>query len=253
MLLNYNHTPIYYEKQGEGPALILLHGFLESSTMWKQLISVLSERKTIISIDLPGHGKSGCISEVHSMELMAELVYKVLEEERIQSATFMGHSMGGYVALAFAEMYNDMVDKLILLNSTPDEDSLERKINRDRSLKVIAKNPQVYIKMAIDILFVENTHDLYASEIEKMKKEALEFPVEGIKAAILGMKIRKNRISVLKNFRKVKIMISGIQDPLVALESSKKLAIQSNSDLILVSGGHMGMIENFEEIIKIFT
>lgn len=252
MILNFNNTPIYYEKQGKGPALILLHGFLESSTMWKQLISILAERKTIISIDLPGHGKSGCISKVHSMELMAEVVHKVLEVERIQSATFMGHSMGGYVALAFVEMYNDRVESLILLNSTPEEDSPERKTNRDRSIKVIESNPEVYIKMAIDNLFVESTRDVYASEIEKLKKEALQFPVEGIKANILGMKIRRKRNSVLKNFTNVKIMISGIQDPLIPLEGSKNMALRTNSNLILVSGGHMGMIENFDEVLKIF-
>lgn len=252
MILKFNSTSIYYEKQGEGPALILLHGFLESSTMWGELIAVLTKRNTIISIDLPGFGKSGCLSETHSMELMAEVVHKILEKEKIQSATFMGHSMGGYVALAFAEIYQQRVDKLILLNSTPEEDSPDRKMNRDRSLKVISKNPEIYIKMAIDNLFVESSQDLYASEIEKLKKEALEFPVEGIKAAILGMKIRKNRISVLKNFTNIKIMIAGIQDPLIDLESSKDLALQTNSDLILVSGGHMGMIENFDEVIKIF-
>jgi pimeloyl-ACP methyl ester carboxylesterase len=252
MILKFNNTPIYYEKHGKGPALFLIHGYLESSTMWGKLISILATRNTIVSIDLPGFGKSGCLSEVHSMELMAEVVHKVLEEERFDSATIMGHSMGGYVALAFAEIYPHRADKLILLNSTAEEDSPERKINRDRSLKVISKNPEIYIKMAIDNLFVESTQDLYASEIEKLKKEALNFPVEGIKAAILGMKIRKNRISVLKNFRNVKIMICGIQDPLLALESSKNEALQTNTHLILVSGGHMGMIENFDQIVKIF-
>lgn len=252
MILKFNNTPIYYQIEGNGPALILLHGFLESSTMWEKLVSVLAERNTIISIDLPGFGKSGCISEVHSMELMAEVAHKVLEKEKIQSATFMGHSLGGYVTLAFAEIYPQRVDKLILLNSTSEEDSPERKINRDRSLKVISKYPEIYIKMAIDNLFVENTWETYASEIEKLKREALEFPVEGIKAGLLGMKIRKNRVSVLKNFRNVKIMISGIQDPLLPIECSKNEALQTNSDLILVSGGHMGMIENFDEIVKIF-
>jgi pimeloyl-ACP methyl ester carboxylesterase len=252
MILNYNNTPIYYEKHGQGPVVVLIHGFLESSTMWKQLVSALDKTKTLIAIDLPGQGKSGCLGEVHTMEMMAEVVHRILEELGVSKATFIGHSMGGYVALAYAEAHEKTVEALILLNSTTLADSPERKINRDRSLKVINKDAGLYIKMAIDNLFVENTRDQYASEIENLKKEALQFPAEGIKANILGMKIRKDQTSFLKNFNKVKIMISGIQDPLISSESSKTVALQTNSELIMVSGGHMGMIENFNEIVKIY-
>ncbi len=248
MILNYNNTPIYYEIQGKGPALVLLHGFLESITMWEPLIPKTIENKTVITIDLPGHGKSGCIGKVHSMELMAEVVHYILKYHTIKSATFMGHSMGGYVALAYAEMYDAEVNTLILLNSTPAEDSADRKRNRDRLLKVISSNPNAFIEMAIRNLFTEETQEKYASEIQKMKNEALKFPIEGIIATIKGMKNRKDRTLILKKFSKEKYMICGIHDPIIPFKDSETLATLSGSELIKVNGGHMSLIENYDEI-----
>ena len=79
MILKYYETPIYYEISGEGPALVLLHGFLESSAMWERMIPVLSQNKTVISIDFPGFGKSGIVDTVHSMELMANIVNQIIK------------------------------------------------------------------------------------------------------------------------------------------------------------------------------
>lgn len=251
MILDYNHTQIYYTIQGQGPALVLLHGLLESSTMWNRFIPEIAEGKTIISIDLPGHGKSGCLSDVHSMELMAEVLQSILEKHDINSISIIGHSMGGYVALAFTELYNHKVDKLVLLNSTSAGDSDERKHNRDRAIKVIAQNPDAFISMAICNLFGESAQDQYAMEIQKLKKEAATFPIEGIIATIRGMKNRKDRSFVLKDFRNEKIMICGKEDPIIPYEVSKNLALQTDSKLKTVSGGHMSLIEKLEEIVKI--
>ena len=253
MILNYNNSSIYYNVQGNGPALVLLHGFLESSVMWDSLVPLLFKKYTVISIDLPGHGRSGCVSTIHTMELMAKVVHAIVETNNFKSATIVGHSMGGYVALAYTDIYQSEVDKLILLNSTPAADSVVRKKNRDRALGVVRKNPSLFISMSVNSLFVENTHDLYALDIQKLKKEALLFSPGGISAAILGMRDRPDRTSVLKNFSKEKIMVSGIYDPIVPFTTSKALASLTNTEFIKVSGGHMSLIENLEEIVKIFT
>lgn len=253
MILNYNYTQIYYTIEGQGPVLVLLHGFLESSTIWDSFILKMASGKTIITIDLPGHGKSDCLSEVHSMELMAEVVNVVLKENEIEVATFIGHSMGGYVALAFAELYTDKVDKLVLLNSTTAKDSKERKRNRDRAIKIIGQNPEAFISMAISNLFIESERDQYAREIQKMKEEANTFPIKGITAAILGMRNRTDRSFVLKKFNKEKLMICGLKDPLISYEVCKILALETGTALKNVSGGHMSLIENLEEIVKICT
>ncbi len=251
MILNYNHTEIYYKLEGQGPTIVLLHGFLASSTMWEEFIPKIAKSKTILVIDLPGHGKSGCLSETHSMELMAEVLQSILEKHEINSVSIIGYSMGGYVALAFVELYNHKIDKLVLLNSTPAKDSEERRHNRDRALKVIARNPKAFISMAISNLFVKSTQYQYDLEIQKMKKEANTLPIEGINAAIRGMKNRKDRNFVLKKFSKEKLMICAINDPLISYEVSKSLALQTNTELRTVSGGHMSLVEKFDEIVKI--
>ncbi len=253
MILNYEETPIYYKIQGKGPVVILLHGFLESSTIWDGFILKMLNEKTIVTIDLPGHGKSGCIGQVHSMELMAKVVHAIFEKHSISSAEFIGHSMGGYVILAFAEIFPNNIDKIVLLNSTPAEDSQERKQNRGRALKVVSQNPKAFISMAIGNLFPESSQEKYVSEINSLKKEALTFPLLGIAASIKGMRNRKDRSFVLKGFQKEKIMICGTNDPIIPYEVSKKLAKQTNTELKSVSGGHMSLIENLDEIVRIYT
>ncbi|SRX73229.1 alpha/beta fold hydrolase [Aequorivita antarctica] len=250
MTFHYKNIPIQYEISGNGPSLVLLHGFLESSTMWNSLIPQFSKNNTIVTIDFPGHGKSGVISEIHSMELMAEVVNELLQHLQISSATFIGHSMGGYVALAYAEMFSEKVEKLILLNSTPIADSEERKENRNRALKVIDQNPQVYISMAIGNLFAETSRKKFAAEIEMLKKEVYSFPVEGIKAAIKGMRDRKDRTVILKDFNKGKYMILAEEDPILPISDAKQLAEQCGVSVKIIEGGHMSMIENWDSVVK---
>lgn len=248
MTFNFNNIPVYYETFGNGPAIVLLHGFLESSTMWKPLIPELSKNHFTITFDFPGHGKSGIISEIHSMELMAEVVNEMLKYLHVPSATFIGHSMGGYVSLAYAEMFPGKVEKLVLLNSTPAADSEERKENRDRALKIIDQNAKAYIGMAIGNLFAETSREKFAAAIEALKIEAYSFPVEGIKAAIRGMRDRKDRMEVLKEFNKEKFMVLAEEDPILPLLETKKIAVQCGVSLKTIKAGHMSIIENFDAV-----
>ncbi|PHR10535.1 MAG: alpha/beta hydrolase [Aequorivita sp.] len=250
MIYHFHNTPIHYETSGNGPAMVLLHGFLESATMWKSLLPKLSQKYFVITIDLPGHGKSGVVSEIHTMELMAEVVDEILQKLQISSATFLGHSMGGYVTLAYADMFSEKVDKLILLNSTPAADSEERKANRDRALKVVDQNLQAYISMAIGNLFAESSRERFATEIEALKREAYSFPVEGIKAAIKGMRDREDRTEILKNFEKEKYMILAEEDPILPVLEAKQLAMRCNCNAKIIEGGHMSLIENQGLIIE---
>lgn len=248
MILHYNNNQIYYQTFGNGPAIVLLHGFLESSKMWKPLIPQLLEHNTIVTIDFPGHGKSEVVSEVHSMELMAEVVDELLQKLNISSAIFIGHSMGGYVALAYAELFPEKVEKLVLVNSSPKADSEERKENRNRALKVIGQNSDAFISMAISNLFSDTSRENLSSEIEILKKEAQSFPLDGIKAAIRGMRDRKDRTAVLKNFSKEKYMILAEEDPLLPIEETKKLAESCNTASIVIGGGHMSTVENLDAV-----
>ena len=149
----YKNTKISYSDSGKGGAIVLLHGFLENQKMWQELVPELSKKYRVITIDLLGHGDSGCLGYVHSMEENADVVHSVLSELRIRKAIFVGHSMGGYVALAFAELHPANVKGLVLLNSTSKADSEERKKNRDRAIKAVKKDYMGFIRLSIANLF----------------------------------------------------------------------------------------------------
>ncbi|MDC8002622.1 alpha/beta hydrolase [Aureisphaera galaxeae] len=251
MIYHYNEVPIFYEQTGTGPAIVLLHGFLESSTMWEEIVSALSGKYTFIYIDLPGHGKSGVIDEVHTMELMANVVYQLLNHLNLKNASFVGHSMGGYIALALAEKHTTLINHLVLLNSTTFADSADRKKQRDRALRFIEADKDTIVSMAISNLFYPEVRNTYASEIKKLKEEALQFPTEGIMAAIRGMKDRKDRTDVFKNFPGEKTIVCGSKDPVVPLSVSKEMAKATGVTLKILDGSHMSWIENRSEIVKI--
>ncbi len=251
MIYHFNEVPIFYEVTGVGPHMLLLHGFLESSTIWSTIVPELSKYNTLVILDLPGHGKSGCVAETHSMELMAEVVHSLLKFLKIKSVSFVGHSMGGYIALAFAEKYEHNIERLVLLNSTANEDSTEQKRNRKRALNIISVSKRAFINMAISHLFIESSRVRYASEIADLTKEAFTFPTEGITAAISGMKERKDRTRVLEKFRREKYVICGEEDPVVPLSASKEIASTTRSKLIILEGGHMSWLENEDETVKV--
>src|SRR6056297_1191352 len=103
MFLDYKNGKIHYTVAGNGPALVLLHGFLETIDMWKNFVPEFSRSHQVICIDLLGHGQTDSIGYVHTMEDMADAVLAVLIHLKIEKAHVVGHSMGGYVALALAE------------------------------------------------------------------------------------------------------------------------------------------------------
>ena len=120
---------LYFREWGKRnhlPSLVLLHGFLEDSRMWEHLVPHLSSQRHIVAVDLPAHGKSPLFQEVHTMEFMAACVLETLDELGLERVAMLGHSMGGYVVLAFAEAYPDRLDQFALFYSTPEDDDPPR-------------------------------------------------------------------------------------------------------------------------------
>ena len=121
--IQFKNTNISFSDEGKGAAIVLLHGFLENLSMWNEITPHLLKKNRIIAIDLLGHGQSNCLGYVHTMELFAETVEAVLKHLKIRKCTLIGHSLGGYVVLAFAEKNPQKIKGLCLLNSTSNEDS----------------------------------------------------------------------------------------------------------------------------------
>jgi pimeloyl-ACP methyl ester carboxylesterase len=244
----FKNTKINYTDIGKGTAIVLLHGFLENLGMWDNYIDSFSKKNRVIAIDLLGHGKTDCLGYVHTMEDQADTVYHVLHELKIRKAIIIGHSMGGYVALAFAELYPSYMKSLVLLNSTARADSDERKSNRDRAILAVKQNYTVFVRMSIANLFSEENRNKLVNEIEKVRNEALKTPLQGIVAALEGMKIRKDR-EVLIHFTDFpKLLILGKKDPVLDFEESKTQIENTTVEFISFDDGHMTHIENQAEL-----
>ncbi|WP_144960604.1 alpha/beta fold hydrolase [Gillisia sp. Hel_I_86] len=247
----YKNTPLFYRSVGAGNPLVLLHGFLESSAIWDPFIEELSKKRQVITIDLPGHGKSGSIGECHSMDLMADAVHEILMQLQIEEATFIGHSMGGYVSLAFCKNFPKLTKGLMLLNSTPEPDNKERRQNRDRAIEIVRKSKDTYINTAISKLLSKKNRELFPQELETLKKEALSFSEQGIIAALKGMKIRTDNKTILSQFTGPKYIVAGNQDPVLKFSEAKIVAYSTNCNFLSLSGGHLSFIENKNETKKL--
>lgn len=251
--LLYKNTKISYSDSGTGNAIVLLHGFLENKKMWKDYVDFFSEKHRIITIDLLGHGESDSLGYVHTMEDNANAVQEVLNHLKIEKATIVGHSMGGYVGLAFAELFPKHIQKLVLLNSTSKEDSPERKLNRTRAIKAVKQNYVTFVSLAIGNLFSENNRIRLTEEIEKVKTQALKTPLQGIVASLEGMKIRKDREALLQQNLFPILLILGKKDPVLDYEDTATQINDTTAELVSFEDGHMSHIENKEELKNVLA
>lgn len=231
----------------------MLHGFLENKTMWDAYVGVLANKYRVITIDLLGHGETECLGYVHVMEDQADMVYALMLYLKIRKIVLVGHSMGGYVALAFAELYPDNVKGIFLLNSTSRADSAERKINRDRAVVCVKQNYTSFVSMSIANLFSEDNRERLAEDIERVKEQALKTPLQGIVAALEGMKIRKDR-EVLLHFAPYPIqLVLGKKDGVLIYEDNIDQIEGTKVELTTFPDGHMSHIENEKELLKVLT
>ena len=247
----YKNTKISYSDTGKGNAVVLLHGFLENQTMWQDLVPELSKKHRLITLDLLGHGETECMGYVHSMEDNADVVQAVLSKLRIRKAVFIGHSMGGSVALAYAELYPEKIRGFVLLNSTSKADSEERKANRNRAIKAVKKDYTTFIRLSITNLFSPDNRELLVDEIEKVKNEALKTPLQGVVASLEGMKIRKDREVLLHLTPYPKMLILGKKDPVLIYETTLEQIEDTAVKLVTFPDGHMSHIENRDELLKV--
>jgi len=250
MKYNYKKTDISYRERGEGPAVILVHGFLENQKMWNDVVDVLKDTHQVYTLDLLGHGDSDGLCDIHTMEQQAMLINDLMQRQKIIKATLIGHSMGGYVSLAFAELYPEKLTGLGLLNSHPFADNIEKQEARERAIKTVKRNYEAYVKAAIPSFFAPDNREKYRDEIDKLVHEALKMSPENIIAALKGMKLRKDRSDLFcKRQHFPKLWIIGKKDPLIDLEKIRDLAAHcKGTDYIELSEGHMSYVENKTEM-----
>ncbi|MDG5490934.1 alpha/beta fold hydrolase [Psychroserpens sp. SPM9] len=256
MILHYKGIPVHYTDEGEGTVVVLLHGFLENLTMWNALKPTLLENHRIICVDLLGHGQTECLGYIHTMNDMAQAVLEVLQHLTIRAYTLIGHSMGGYVALALAEMNPVSVSGLCLMNSTYYADDEERKVLRRRANTMVQTNYEAMVRMSFTNLFSPESKITHKKELDEALAQALQTPLQGYMAAQEGMCIRDDKFDFFKSLNTKKAIIIGEQDPVV--DGARILKETQDTSIICyeLSFGHMSHIENKSElsyIIKHFV
>ncbi len=251
--LLFKNIKISYTDSGKGAVVVLLHGFLENKHMWNEIIPEISKNKRVLAIDLLGHGHTECLGYIHPMELMADAVAAVLKTLRIRKITLIGHSMGGYVSLALSEKNPEMIRGLCLLNATAASDDTSRKKLRERANKMAQINLTNIVRMSFINLFSERSKEIFNPEIQLALSEALQTSLQGYSASQEGMRIRPNRLSVLKNNHFKKLFILGKKDPVLPVNKGIKEAEETQSETVVLSGGHMSHIENSDELTRVLN
>lgn len=231
-----------YEIVGNGPEnLILLHGFMENLMIWDDMIPILSKDFTLVKIDLPGHGLSKIYDEIHPMELMAEEVKKVTDHLKLKNFHLLGHSMGGYTSLAFAEKFPEVLKSLTLFFSTYFADDEEKKEQRRKSFRIIKESYPNYVRAGIPNLFSNNEKDILEGKINLAKEIALSTKTDGVLAAVKGMIERTDKTEVIENFEGKILVIAGKHDNAVNTEKTiKNLPDKTNIKSYILDCGHNG-------------
>ncbi len=235
-----------YSMEGEGHPVVLLHGYLESSEIWRPLFEELAGRYRVIAPDLPGHGMSELPPGVPSLEKMGEALFSLFGELGVEHYCLLGHSMGGYLALAMAAQHPEQLRAFCLFHSTPYADNDEKKLNRDRAVELIrAGKKQQLVNNHSPNTFAPFNEGPMAAKIDALKQMALKTTDQGIVYALEAMKSRPDRLEVLRGLEVPVLVIQGLHDRFIAEELSRKIAgqVPGATHVFLEHSGHMGFLE----------
>lgn len=211
---------LVYEECGESSrrkhAIILLHGFLGSSHYWYKVCPLLSDKYRIIMPRLRGHGGTYAPNEDYSIEAMADDIYKLIEELDIDKVVLFGHSLGGYVALSFAERYREKLLGLGLIHSTalPDSEQMQEKRQQDIQ-RIAASGISSYVKQLVPKLFTPSKKDELSDEMEQAIHIGLTMTQEAAIGIIESMKNRPDRSHVLAEADYPILLVAGAEDEII--------------------------------------
>ncbi len=249
--LLYDNINIAYTVSGKGAAVVLIHGFAEDGAVWKHQEVFLRDYFQLIIPDVPGSGKSDFLpvqqtSASHIITRYADVIKSILEKENISSCTIIGHSMGGYIALAFAEKYGDHINGLGLFHSTAFGDSEEKKQHRDKAITFIQQHgTHEFLKQSVPNLFAPSFAAEHPENITELINASGNFTSQVLVQYYEAMKARPDRTAVLKNILKPVLFIMGEEDKSVYLQDSLSQCYLPGLSLISIFPGvaHMGMWE----------
>ena len=244
--ISFKGVKLSYTDSGSGSCICLLHGYLETAEIWEDFVPLLSDRFRVITMDLPGHGWSGSWGDEHSMNDLAVSLEKILDAEGVEKIILAGHSMGGYVTMAFARLFPERLAGYVLLHSTCFADTPEKKINRDREISlVLCGRKRQIINVNIPKAFAADNTQRLQEKVKRAQEIAYQNEDQGIVALLRGMKNRADLSSTLSDSSLRLLLIGGMKDNYIPIEVFEKLGAMAAhaSVLRLRESGHMGFIE----------
>jgi pimeloyl-ACP methyl ester carboxylesterase len=244
---------IVYHLHGTGRTVMLVHGFGETGAVWDNQVSFLKDQYQIIVPDLPGSGDSELIDDM-TMEGMAEVLKSIFDRESKNTGpslpALIGHSMGGYITLAFAAKYEDSLSAFGLFHSSAFADSEEKKETRRKGIAFIQEHGAFdFLKTATPKLFSDASKSSIGPTIEQFIKSLNNFSSQSLVYYYEAMMERPDRSNVLKITNLPVLFILGKYDTAIPLEDGLKLCHLTGKAYIHVlhQSGHMGMIEEAEK------
>ena len=247
-------TPMHVADSERGQkCIVLLHGYLESMLVWDEFVDLLKGEYRVVTLDLPGHGVSLVDTEVHTMEYLAECVALTMEALGIDRYHVVGHSMGGYVALAMLDNYAQHLASITLLSSTTSADSVEKCDRRRREIELIkAGKKNTLARLVPHQGFAPENIKRLNDYIEDLRELILITEDEGVIAILGGMIERKSRGEQLRDSGIPHLFIFGRHDYYIPEDVAEEMiAADPNAEVMwLEHSGHMGFIEEPELCAK---
>ena len=249
MLKLKNSTTAYFD-EGKGKGIVLLHGFCGSKDYWGKVIPALSEQYRVIAPDLPGHGNSSSIESNDTIDKIADHIKEIVDELKVQDVTLFGHSLGGYVALAFAEKYSERLEAFSLIHSTAFPDSDEAKKGRDASgEKIKDEDIGSFIDGLVPKLFSPENLEKNEEDVNTAKDIGYSTSPQGAIETLIAMKNRPDRNNVLTSTQLPVLLIAGEQDQIIPPEKTFSVSSDNIKQFLIKDSGHMSMYENPKDLI----
>lgn len=234
--------------------IVFVHGFGEDSGIWENIIPEFKNDYHIIAPDLPGTGHLAATNtEGTTMESLAEFIKQTLDGQKIGKCIMIGHSMGGYITLAFAEKYQEMLLQFGLFHSTAYADNDEKKEARKKNMEFIRKNgASKFIETSVPKLFAPETAEKQPQKVKQMVERYRNLTTDSLVHYTNAMMDRPDRIHVLENFKKPVLFIMGEHDTAVPIEQGlKQCSIPEFSYIYIAThSGHLGMLEEPNFCVK---
>lgn len=241
---------IHYTVAGQGEAVVLLHGLMEGEWVWREMTEVWAQDHCVIAIDLPGHGQSEVLSKVHGVPLCAQVVEAVMRAEAVAQAVLVGHSMGGYVALALADLFPEKVKGVVLFHSQAEQDSEDGLAQRQRTIALIEAGGEAkkdFVTRFMPTLFAPQNRERMAAKIEALNEGGRAMSAEAVLAIQRGLAERNSYLHVLTGSGLPFCFIIGRHDEKqnVAKVMGQAMLCE-RAEVLWLPCGHMGFWEERE-------